>query len=189
MPKEDAMKRQAQICRMLQGYFTGYMEKARRFGIFGYYPLGSEVSLLPLYEWLLTRQIPLAFPRVSGNAMEFYRVVSMGDFEEGAFHVMEPLLHCQRAAWDRAYTLTPGSVFDRAGNRIGYGKGYYDRYFSAHPMLLRVGIAYERQIEEKIPAERMDVRMHTLVTEAGVCKFGDRQTMQEGNRNGIIGDM
>lgn len=100
--------------------------------------------------------------------MEFYRVHSMQDFKEGAFHIMEPGKHCRQAEFEPVFCLVPGSVFDKRGNRYGYGKGYYDRYFSRHRNLYRIGIAYETQIETQIPSEYCDVKMHALATENGI---------------------
>lgn len=136
--------------------------------VYGYYPLGSEVSLLLFYEFLLRQGILLAFPRVCGMSMDFYQVFSLDDFKEGAFHVMEPENFCQIAEWEDAICLTPGSVFDRTGGRFGYGKGYYDRYFEKHPHILRAGIAYEHQVEEKLPREPWDLPMDYLITEQGI---------------------
>lgn len=136
--------------------------------VYGYYPLGSEVSLLFFYEYLLGQGIPLAFPRVCGMSMDFYQVFSLDDFKEGAFHVMEPEPSCQKAEWEDALCLTPGSVFDRTGGRFGYGKGYYDRYFEKYHHILRAGIAYGHQIEEKLPTEPWDLPMNYLITEQGI---------------------
>ncbi|MCM1256611.1 MAG: 5-formyltetrahydrofolate cyclo-ligase [Roseburia sp.] len=136
--------------------------------VYGYYPLGSEVSLIPFYEFLLEKGIPLAFPRVDGISMDFYQVFSLNHFKEGAFHVKEPDKSCKKAEWEYALCLTPGLVFDRTGSRFGYGKGYYDHYFEKYPHILRAGIAYEHQIEEKLPMEPWDLPMHYLITEQGI---------------------
>lgn len=136
--------------------------------VYGYYPLGSEVSLVPFYKFLLEQDVPLAFPRVQGMSMDFYQVFSLDDLKEGAFHVMEPDNACKKTEWEDALCLTPGSVFDRAGGRFGYGKGYYDRYFEKHPRLIRAGIAYENQVEEKLPTEDFDIPINYLITEQGI---------------------
>ncbi len=94
------------------------------------------------------------------------------DFEEGAFHIMEPRRSCSRADFSEAVCLIPGSVFDRKGNRYGYGRGYYDRYVSLHPNLYRMGIAYGEQVEDEILPERCDVPVHALATEEGILFFG-----------------
>lgn len=136
--------------------------------VYGYYPLGSEVSLVPFYKFLLEQDVPLAFPRVQGMSMDFYQVFSLDDLKEGAFHVMEPDNACKKAEWEYALCFTPGSAFDREGGRFGYGKGYYDRYFEKHPRLIRAGIAYENQVEEKLPTEDFDIPINYLITEQGI---------------------
>lgn len=141
--------------------------------VYGYYPLGSEVSLVSFYGFLLEQKIPLAFPRVGDGSMDFYRVFSLEDFNEGTFHVMEPVPSCRRVEWEHALCLTPGSVFDGRGGRFGYGKGYYDRYFERYPEILRVGIAYGHQMEDRLPAEEWDVPMDYLITEQGMINCGE----------------
>lgn len=131
----------------------------------GYYPHRSEVSLLPFYSRVLKNGIPLAFPGAHGENMEFYYVESMQDFKPGAFGILEPAESCRICLKDAGICLTPGSVFDLHGNRYGYGKGYYDRYFLQYPGLCRTGIAYENQLEADIPVEQTDIRMQYLITE------------------------
>lgn len=167
MSKETAFKKSLQISEKLREYFF-VRQMSGDICVYGYYPCQKEVSLFPLYDWMLEQKIPLAFPRVSGDNMEFYQVHSMQDFEEGAFHIMEPAEGLRLAESEYAFCMVPGSAFDRLGNRYGYGKGYYDRYFSVHRNLYRIGVAYENQIEERIPSERFDVKMQALATETGI---------------------
>lgn len=167
MPDDAVRRKSLQIGRGLKEYFQKW-QKAGDICVYGYYPCRKEVSLFDLYEWLIEQEIPLAFPRVSGEHMEFYQVYSMQEFEEGAFHIMEPAKCCKLASFENAFCLVPGSVFDRSGNRYGYGKGYYDRYFFLHKDLYRIGVAYEDQIESQIPSEITDVKMQALATETGI---------------------
>ena len=109
--------------------------------------------------------------------MDFYLADFKTELKEGAFHIMEPRKGCKKADFSRAYCLVPGSVFDRSGNRIGYGKGYYDRYFAAYPLLYRIGIAYESQIEERIKPEKHDRKMHAMVTEHGMYVIYDKEEL------------
>ena len=160
------------LSKIISGHAKNILELPEHKGIevkvYGYYPLGSEVSLIPFYDFLLEQGIPLAFPRVDGTSMDFYQVFSLNNFKEGAFHVKEPDSSCQKAEWEYALCFTPGSVFDRMGGRFGYGKGYYDRYFKKYHHILRTGVAYEHQIEEKLPTEPWDLPMHYLITEQGI---------------------
>ena len=76
-----------------------------------------------------------------------------------------PILVGGTGLWLDAVVLVPGLVFDRKGNRYGYGGGYYDRYFARFPKLSRMAVAFEGQIEEQLAVLPTDVRMHRIYTE------------------------
>ncbi len=168
---DESLRRQynKKICANLKAYFAGENGELLQRGVFGYYPHRSEADLREFYRWLLSRQVPLAFPRVSGETMDFYRIASLKELRQGTFGIYEPCSYCARAGWETAVCFVPGSVFDRRGNRYGYGKGYYDRYFDRYEDVCRIGVAYGIQVEPEIPAERHDKTMHALVTEEGVA--------------------
>jgi 5-formyltetrahydrofolate cyclo-ligase len=63
--------------------------------------------------------------------------------------------------------VVPMLGFDRAGNRLGYGAGYYDRFLAAHSIGSRIGVALACQELSSVPAEPFDVRMNWIVTEDG----------------------
>lgn len=134
--------------------------------VYFYYPLGSEVNLLPLAQITLDLGKQAAFPRVDGNDMAFYQVSGLEEFAEGAFHVMEPV---GNDVMDRAAALVfvPGLVFDRQGNRMGYGKGYYDRYFARYPGCRKVGVCYGMQMSAQAPCGEFDIPMDMVFTECG----------------------
>lgn len=133
MPREERLALSDIISIHAQKLIKLPQKNGHKVRVYGYYPLGSEVSLIPFYKFLLKGEVPLAFPRVQGMSMDFYQVFSLDDLKEGAFHVMEPDNACKKAEWEYALCFTPGSAFDREGGRFGYGKGYYDRYFEKHP--------------------------------------------------------
>lgn len=163
MSGEEIQRLSGRIAAQIRENLWGLMEN-----VYGYYPLKSEVSLTEVYQYLLGRGVSLAFPRVNGSEMDFYQVASLEDLEEGSFHVMEPKMFCRKVEWKEAVCFVPGAVFDREGGRFGYGKGFYDRYFARYPQILRVGIAYEHQMEEKLPKEKWDIPMDYIVTEQGI---------------------
>lgn len=136
--------------------------------IYGYMPIRREVNIRPLLERLLKEGKKLALPRVCGDAMEFYQIHSFEDLEEGSFHVLEPKAGCQRVEAD-GLVLVPGVVFDKKGGRIGYGKGYYDKYFAQHSQSLqKIGIGYTIQIIDTIPTTLLDIPLDGLVWEEKV---------------------
>ena len=135
-----------------------------------YHPLRGEVSLLSLAEQLLSVDKQVAFPRVRERDMDFYCVTDLkSQFSEGSFHVMEPVTET-KADLTRAVCFVPGLAFDSQFQRLGYGAGYYDRYFAAHPQIMRIGICMNRFYIPVIPAQSNDVSMHWIVTENHVYK-------------------
>ena len=60
--------------------------------------------------------------------------------------------------------IVPGAAFDRTGNRLGRGKGFYDRFLSMHPNIYKTGVCFDYQLVEKVPAEAHDVRMNTVIS-------------------------
>ncbi len=79
-------------------------------------------------------------------------------------------------AWagDVDAVVTPGLAFTLAGDRLGYGAGFYDRWFAAHPPARRVAVAYECQIAAALPTSERDIPVEWLVTEARSVPTGRR---------------
>lgn len=114
----------------------------------------------------------VAFPKVCGDTILFFEILSGDTLIEGTFYVPEPdTTGKSPVLWEDALCLTPGVAFDRDGNRLGYGKGYYDRFFAHHPATLRCGIAFMEQVSETtFPVEETDLPMQYLVTEEGIMQ-------------------
>ena len=132
-----------------------------------YYPLPLEVNLMPLYEELLQRGKKLYFPKTYPKEIRFYQVSDMHRFEEGAFHVMEPL-ECDRECLGECIALIPGLVYDASMQRIGYGGGYYDRFLADKKHILKCGIAYQEQRVAQITAQPWDIPMDLLITDTDI---------------------
>lgn len=170
------------ICEMLTHQLI--FHEARR--IYCYAPLPQEADLWELIEWLWAQgDRQLAFPRVitqgDGLQMEFYEVQSREELSEGAFHVMEPVDDGREPVdWKGALVLVPGVAFATDGSRCGYGKGYYDRYLSAHPELVSVGVAFDCQLTEELPplCEPTDIRMDYIQTEYRCYSACDRMDVE-----------
>jgi 5-formyltetrahydrofolate cyclo-ligase len=69
---------------------------------------------------------------------------------------------------DDVVFLVPGVAFDARGVRLGRGVGWYDRALGRYPRGIRIGLAYEFQVVPSLPEAPWDVRMHAIVTEAGL---------------------
>lgn len=114
-------------------------------------------------------------PWRAGDALELYRIRGPGDLERNSFELLEPAAAVRsdpalRVAADAVdLYVVPGVAFDRHGGRLGYGRGYYDRLLArARPDAAIVGLAFEAQMVERVPAGPYDVPMQRVVTEAAV---------------------
>lgn len=146
--------------------------------VLAYMDYRSEVITTFMVEELLKPESGkrVFVPKVDGLDIHFFEIHSMDDLHDGYQGIREP-----EAALERQFTqelsnqyqcllLMPGAVFDRTLGRMGYGKGFYDRYLQRYPAPVRAGIAFECQVTKKIPMQAHDKQVHFIVTENGVLK-------------------
>lgn len=107
-------------------------------------------------------------PKVFGKVIRFFKIKSLtDDLNRGTFGVLEPVDSCEEVDPAAAGAcLIPGVVFDERGNRVGYGKGYYDRFLSELPESIpTLGLAYDCQVLPEIScASQEDVPVQFIVT-------------------------
>lgn len=111
--------------------------------------------------------VPRCLPETLG--MEFYEISSLADLEPGCYGVPEPVPgRCPPAReTDGAVCLVPGLSFDAQGYRLGYGKGYYDRFLAGFPGVT-VGLCYSGCTRWKLPHGYYDRPVDILVTDRAV---------------------
>lgn len=138
--------------------------------ILGFAPLGSEIDVREILQDALQKGKKLYLPRVEGNDMEFYLVESLESLEEGFKGIMEPkgdtpCFAYEEASADKVLMLMPGAAFDGMRNRIGYGKGYYDRYLKGKEVLQvrTIAVGFQCQMVKEIPSEEFDIRPYQVI--------------------------
>ncbi len=143
-----------------------------------YAPLKNEVDTALLFEAARQAGKQVFYPLVCGNRLAFHEVETLGQLQRGSFGILEPCPVDTAVAYpDFDLMVVPGVAFDLRGHRIGFGKGYYDRYFAELTQVpTLVGLCHDFQICTELPAEGHDVRMHYLVTEARVVQVQEAVT-------------
>ena len=139
-----------------------------------FYPYASEPELLALYSFLLSTGKQLYFPKCQPERqLIFKQVLNLSDdFEKGFKAIMEPkdcLPTLENFDAD-IVVITPGLVFDINFNRIGYGMGYYDRFFAKHINLKKLAVAFDFQLLEEIPTSKHDIKVDYIVTDKRILK-------------------
>ncbi len=135
-----------------------------------YVALRYEVDTHELIRRILREGKQVAVPRVgAGNTLQHYFIDDFSALQTGAFGILEPPLDSNRLAAVESFdlVLVPGLAFDRAGHRLGAGKGYYDRFLSGI-QVPRIALAFGFQIVADIPIEPHDQRVDMIVTEEAV---------------------
>ncbi len=158
--------------------------------LFTYLSFGSEVDTRRLVKEALSgcwgNPKAVYVPRVEGRNMNFYQITEASTLKESNFGVPEPegreLIPYGEARKEpviseegvgasalqspRRLMLLPGLAFDLKGNRLGYGAGYYDRFLTKYggDHFIKVALAYDFQIQERVPAEEHDIRMDYIIT-------------------------
>jgi 5-formyltetrahydrofolate cyclo-ligase len=126
---------------------------------------GSEVPTGPMIERIRERGITIALPRIEDGDLVPVAYVPGDPVRSTSFGAVEPvgLDALDPASLD--VVVVPGVAFDRAGRRIGYGGGYYDRFLRDLPAF-RTGIAFSLQvIDGLLPAGDFDLPVHAIMTE------------------------
>jgi 5-formyltetrahydrofolate cyclo-ligase len=143
--------------------------------VLGYVATAEEIDPAPTLRGLERLGARLALPRVEAPTKLALHWVTPSDvLEEGAFGILEPAEELPRAEpSDIDLVLVPGVAFDAGCNRIGYGGCFYDNLLPLlRPDALKVGLAYDVQLVDEVPAEAHDVRLDFVVTPAAVFEAG-----------------
>lgn len=128
-----------------------------------YHSLSDEVDTHAfIRKWSRKKRILL--PVVIGDNLELRIYTGPEDLAIGAYGIEEPIGEpfTDFAAID--FIAVPGVAFDRSGNRLGRGKGYYDRLLPRIPSAFKAGICFPFQLVEEVPAESFDIRMDEIIT-------------------------
>lgn len=136
----------------------------------------GEVQTRPAIERAISAGKMVAVPWcIDRREMELFRLASLSELTPGRFAIDEPSAEVrsdpkrQIPPVEIDLVVVPGVAFDRSGNRLGHGNGYYDRLLAqTRPNVPRVGLAFECQLVDELPAEPHDVRMHAVITEVAV---------------------
>ena len=128
-----------------------------------YHSLKDEVDTHEfIRKWSKEKRILL--PVVVGDDLELRIYSGPEDMATGSYGIEEPTgeVFTDLAAID--FIAVPGVAFDSKGNRLGRGKGYYDRLLPRVPTAFKAGICFPFQLVEEVPAESHDIRMDIIIT-------------------------
>ena len=140
--------------------------------LFVYSPIGSEIDVIPVAKAALADGKRVAFPAcdIESFVLSFHYIRSLDELKKSIYSVYEPPLYntCANQRQDKSTVcIVPALAYNNERFRIGYGKGYYDkflRYFDG----ISVGLVYKKLISDRIIIEKTDMATDVLICEDGV---------------------
>lgn len=170
--KEVDLKSQLVFERLIA---TGIYKKSNN--IFTYLNFRNEVKTNKIINHIMQNNKNIYIPLCNTSIKEIIicKMDNWEDVETGTFGILEPKPGTIKISNRKHIDLVivPGIVFDIKGNRIGYGAGYYDKFFSSlKKEILKIGICYSFQIVKSLPASPHDIPMDYIITEKEIinCK-------------------
>lgn len=140
-----------------------------------YSPIDNEIDTRLIQDELESHQKMIYLPRIENDSLVFRAVHRESKLQQGQW-TLEPSL--DSPPWhskEKSVILIPGVAFSQTQARIGFGKGFYDRFLSAHKGLYRIGLAYDFQILKDFDREPHDELIQSLVTPSAWWGSAPRQ--------------
>lgn len=141
-------------------------QKAHIVAVYAAMPVEVDTAFLILHAWKQKKTV--VFPRVENNDLSFYRLESFAELDtRSSFGIREPSPRREGlvSKKDIDLILVPGLCFDQKKYRVGYGKGYYDRYLKGCPAY-KLGIGFkEQRYQGDIPIHADDVPVDEIVSD------------------------
>ncbi len=126
-----------------------------------------EVDTIEFIKLCFDKEKIVAVPRCTPDEMTFYVIKSFSDISLGMYDIKEPLKHCRTLTDEemaQSLCLVPALAYNKEGFRIGYGKGYYDKFTSGYKGDT-LGLCYSGFIRDDIPTDEFDRRIEKVITD------------------------
>jgi 5-formyltetrahydrofolate cyclo-ligase len=139
--------------------------------IFLFISYGNEVHTHDLLKYFLKQGKTLAVPKIlPEKTMIAVQFSQWEDLIPGELGILTPSGNTPYSG-DFDVVITPGLGFTLQGHRIGYGRGYYDKWFASHNARNKIAIAFEAQLVDELPTDETDVPVDIVVTEERVIRI------------------
>lgn len=132
--------------------------------IFSYISLPEEVDTHPIIKKALDSGKKIYVPKIRDDyQMNIHEIFSLNELEKGQYNIEEPTGDkCEQISFD--IIIIPGIAFDLSRNRLGRGKGYFDRFLKKTKGI-KIGLCFKEQLLSCIPHEEHDIMMDQVITD------------------------
>ena len=128
-----------------------------------YISFNNEVDTIKIIKYFLDKKL-VAVPKIENNEMNFYYINNVDELKMGKYHILEPITDKKVIEFKDTVSLTPGICYSKDGYRIGYGKGYYDKFYKKNKVY-SIGLCFKECILEEIPHDPFDQKVNEIITD------------------------
>lgn len=129
--------------------------------ILTYVSTKEEIDTILLIKYFLNKKI-IATPKVENNIINFYIIESLSDLKIGKYNILEPTTNKKITNFKECICITPGICFSKDKYRIGYGKGYYDKFFTKNKVY-SIGLCYKQCLIDSIPIDKYQKQVEEII--------------------------
>lgn len=131
-----------------------------------YWSINDEVDTINIIKYCLNNNKSVYIPKCN-NGMDFYLINSFDDLKIGKYNILESKLNDNN--YNNSICITPGICFDKSFYRLGYGKGYYDRFFKSYNGI-KIGLCYDDCLIDDCNHDDFDECVDIIVTDKKIIK-------------------
>jgi 5-formyltetrahydrofolate cyclo-ligase len=177
LARRQALQGREELSQRIWEHLFALPELAAATWIMCYVDFDAEVRTRPFFPRLWAEGKQLVVPYCVGEALELFHLHDLDELTPGAWGILEPQPELRTAPERHVVparlemVIVPGVAFDRQGNRVGHGKGFYDRFLRGLPAQTpRVALAFACQLFDAVPRLPHDVPVDKVVTESKVIQ-------------------
>lgn len=128
-----------------------------------YVSMNDEIDTLSIINYYINKKV-IAVPRIDNNVMNFYIINSIKELKPGYYNILEPITNNKLIEFNNCVCIVPGICFDNNNYRIGYGKGFYDKFLYDKD-IYTIGLTFKECLIDNIPTDKYDIALKKVIHE------------------------
>ena len=128
-----------------------------------YVSTDEEIETKKIINYFLKTK-KVAVPRIENNEMNFYYIKNINELEKGYYNILEPITNNKVTDFNNSVCITPGICYSKDFFRVGYGGGFYDKFYAKNN-IFSIGVCYKELLLNEINHDEFDILVKKLITD------------------------
>lgn len=123
----------------------------------------EEIETTKIINYFLKTK-KVAVPKIENNEMNFYYIKNINELEKGYYNILEPITNNKVTDFNNSVCITPGICYSKDNFRVGYGGGFYDKFYAKNN-IFSIGVCYKELLLDKLSHDNFDIPVKKLITD------------------------